>query len=120
MRRRLVALAAALAVIAIAACRDNPNIDGAKVAVSAATCPDVCHRLDALCGMAPSDCTDDDAGGYCDTQLTDYLDCMSTASSCQAAWDCTTVVADDDASADEAAADEAGADDAGTDDAAPE
>ena len=111
MRRRLVALAAAL--VGIAACTDNPSIDGSKVAVSAATCPDVCKRLVALCGMAPSDCTDDDAGGYCDTQLTDDLDCMSTAPSCQAAWDCTTVVAaDDDASTDDASTDDASTDDA--------
>ena len=78
----------AAAVLAIAACGETPNIDGSKVPASGATCPEVCNRLVGLCGHGPPDCTDVD-GGYCETNFDDtILACMSTASSCAAAWDC--------------------------------
>jgi hypothetical protein len=103
----------AIVVLALAACRDNPNIDGTKVAPSAATCPEVCTRLVSLCGYAPPNCADEE-GGYCTTNLSDdaVLTCMSTAASCQAAWDCPNAVTTptDDASAD--ASDETTPDDA--------
>ena len=75
-------------VLAIVACTNNPNIDGSKVAPTGATCTEVCPRLDKLCGHPPPDCDDVD-GGYCQTNFDDtMLSCMSTATSCQAAWDC--------------------------------
>jgi hypothetical protein len=109
----------ATAALVIAACRDNPNIDGSKVAASGATCPEVCNRLVALCGYAPPDCTDVD-GGYCETNFDDtILACMSTASSCQAAWDCPTVVpVTEDAGDDGATDDSSTSDDSATGDAA--
>jgi hypothetical protein len=84
----------AIVVLALGGCRDNPNIDGTKVPPSGATCPEVCTRLVSLCGYAPPSCADDDAG-YCVTNLSDdaVLSCMSTATSCQAAWDCPASVA---------------------------
>jgi hypothetical protein len=104
MRRRLVALGAALAVFALAACKDDPNIDGSQVAPVSSDCPSVCQRLVALCGYEPlgDECTDDAGAGYCDTQIDpDYLDCFATAPSCEDAWNCfTTVVPADDAGTD--------------------
>jgi len=122
---RLGVVGCALAVVAIVACKDNPNIDGSKVPASDTTCPAVCDRLVKLCGYAPPDCTDDEAGGYCDVNLADdtILSCMATATSCQAAWDCpnVTVPADDggDESTDDGATDDGG-DDGATDDGASE
>lgn len=118
-------VAAVLSVAAVVACKDNPNIDGSKVAASAATCPDVCNRLVALCGFAPSDCTDDDAGGYCDVNLADdtVLTCMATAASCQDAWDCPNATPPDDDAGDESSTDDdasPGDDGATTDDGATE
>ena len=76
-------------VLALGACRDAPNIDGAKVPklASGAGCGQICGRIVQLCGYAPPDC--DDAGaGYCDTNFSqDQLDCMGSASSCQQVWD---------------------------------
>lgn len=88
--------------VAIAACTDNPTIDGTKVAQSAATCEGVCNRLVGLCGYAPEDCTDADGGGYCDTQMPGYLDCFAKAPSCQEAWNCfnTVTLPGDDAGTD--------------------
>lgn len=99
-------------LVLLAACKDNPNIDGTQVAPignpdagDIPTCAQICERLTKLCGYAPtSDCTDDEAGGYCDTSLVDSLGCMGQAASCQEAWACTENVAppDDDASVDAA------------------
>ncbi len=115
MRWRVLSAVVVLA-LAAAGCRDNPNIDGTKVPPSGATCPEVCTRLESLCGYAPPNCADDDAG-YCTTNLSDdaVLSCMSTATSCQAAWDCpgTVTPPSDDAAAD--AIDETSTDDASTD-----
>ena len=112
----------AVAVLAIVACRDNPNIDGSKVptvgdpdAGDIPTCAQICPRLAALCGYAPDDCTDADAGGYCDTQLADdaTLSCMGVAASCQDARDCggsEPAPTDDSGSTDETATGEGGDD----------
>lgn len=100
---------AVVVCIAVAACTDNPNIDGSKVAKSASTCAGVCNRLVSLCGYAPEgdDCTDADGGGYCDTQMDGYLDCFATAPSCQEAWNCfnTVTLPDDDAATGDASDD---------------
>lgn len=95
----------ALFALALVACRDNPNIDGSKVASSGATCTEVCGRLVKLCGYAPPDCDDDvDAAGYCQTNFDDtMLGCMSTATSCQAAWNCEPAPPVDDDAGDDGA-----------------
>ena len=101
-------------VIALVACRDNPNIDGSKVAATAATCTDVCNRLVALCGYAPPDCDDTvvDGGGYCQANFDNtMLGCMSDAGSCQSAWECQPAPPADD---------DGGGDDSSTDDGATE
>ncbi len=97
------------ALVLIAACKDNPNIDGSQVApIANPTCAQVCERLTKLCGYAPtSDCTDDEAGGYCDTSLGNSLDCMGQAPSCQAAWECTNVAPPDTDASDDAASTDA-------------
>jgi len=92
-----VVLVLACTLIAIA-CTNNPSIDDSQVKASAATCDAVCNRLVALCGYAPEgpqdgaasygSCSLADGGGYCDTQMVGYLDCFSTAPSCQDAWNC--------------------------------
>ena len=99
--------------LGLVACRDNPNIDGSKVQASAPSCSAVCGRLVGLCGYSPPDCDDDVDGGYCQTYFDDtMLECMSTAVSCQAAWECEPAPpVDYDA---EASTDDAG-DDAATD-----
>ncbi len=91
----------AVFAFALAACEGNPNIDGSKVPASGASCPEVCTRLVSLCGYAPPNCADVEAG-YCATNLSDttVLGCMSTAPSCHAAWDCTGTVTTPDASYD--------------------
>jgi len=111
---RWVALGVVLATgLVSGACRDNPNIDGSKVQASGATCSEVCKRIVALCSYAPPDCDDDVDGGYCQTNFDDtMLTCMSTAASCQAAWECEPAPP-----VDEDAGEEAG-DDSATGDAA--
>ncbi len=100
--------------LTLIACRDNPNIDGSKVQASAATCTDVCTRIVALCGYAPADCDDAvvDGGGYCQANFDDtMLTCMSTAPSCEDAWNCEPAPpVDDDAG--EASSDDDSGDDA--------
>jgi hypothetical protein len=99
----LVSLGAATVVIA---CHANPSIKGTSVPpvgspTSIPTCAQVCNRFEALCGYAPADCTDADAGGYCDLNITDpnELLCIGYGSlndagtydmtqSCETAWDC--------------------------------
>ena len=107
MLARMRRVIAAVFVLALGACDDNPNIDGSKVAATGATCTEICGggdagRIQRLCGYAPPNCDNDD-GGYCQTNFDDtILACMSTAASCQAAWDCTATVTTptDDASTD--------------------
>jgi len=108
------ALGFALVAFAFVACRDNPNIDGSKVAASGTTCTEVCGRLVKLCGYAPPDCDDDvDAAGYCQTNFDDtMLGCMAAAPSCNEAWSCEPAPP-----VDEDAGEEAG-DDSATGDAA--
>jgi len=111
----------AAAALAIAACRDNPNIDGSKVAASGTSCPEVCNRLIALCGYAPPDCSDAVDGGYCENNFDDTINaCMSTASSCQAAWDCPNAEPVDLDAGDESTTDDSSTDDSSTGDAAAE
>jgi hypothetical protein len=91
MRWRVLGVALALLFL-FGACRENPNIDGSKVAASGTTCTEVCGRLVKLCGYAPPDCDDAvvDGGGYCQANFDDtMLTCMSTAASCQDAWNCS-------------------------------
>ena len=109
------------AALVIAACTDNPKIDGSKVATTGATCTEVCGRLESLCGQAPPDCDDVD-GGYCQTLFDDtMLACMSTAASCQAAWDCQPAPPPDEDAGDESTpTDDSSTDDSSTDDAASE
>ncbi len=111
--RSWISLVAAFVISAIA-CTDNPNIDDSKVKPTAANCSDVCNRMVALCGYAPEgndggtgDCTDSDGGGYCDTQMVGYLDCFSTAPSCQDAWNCFNTP-DEGGTADDASGDDSG------------
>jgi hypothetical protein len=100
--------ASLLLAMVMMACHSNPDIKGSTVATVGSptdipTCAQICNRLAALCGYAPVDCTDADAGGYCDTQITDptELVCIGYGSlkdpdagtytltqSCQAAWAC--------------------------------
>jgi hypothetical protein len=97
-------------VLVLVACRDNPNIDGTKVQASAATCTGVCNRITALCGYAPADCDDDavDGGGYCQANFDDtMLTCMSTAASCEDAWNCQPAPPADDDAGDDASGDDA-------------
>ena len=89
------------------------------------TCADICSRLQALCGYAPtSDCTDADGGGYCDLNLADdaTLSCMGVAASCQDAWDCvgSEPAPTDDGGGDETTTDDGGGDETTTDDGATE
>jgi hypothetical protein len=101
----LVAASLLLALVMVA-CHANPDIKGSNVATVGSptdtpTCAQICNRLAALCGYAPVDCTDADAGGYCDTQITDPTELLCVGygtlndagtydmtKSCQAAWDC--------------------------------
>jgi hypothetical protein len=94
------------AAVVMLACHANPDIKGTNVPTVGSptvtpTCAQVCNRLEALCGYAPTDCTDADAGGYCDLNITDpnELLCIGYGSlndagtydmtqSCQSAWDC--------------------------------
>jgi hypothetical protein len=102
---RWVALGFALTLFA---CRDNPNIDGSKVAASGTTCTEVCGRLEKLCGYAPPDCDDTvvDGGGYCQANFDDtMLGCMATAASCQAAWECQPAPPQDNDAGDDGASD---------------
>lgn len=87
MRALLWSLAAAVVVAgAVAACRENPSIDGTKVStVPKPTCGQACERLASLCGYAPADCEGQcQDGGYDDV----HLDCVGVASSCQDALGC--------------------------------
>ena len=90
-------LGAAVALASLPRCLPNPDIDGADVAPITnphPTCAEVCQRLVALCGYAPEgdpdggigNCTNDDASGYCDLQLTSELSCLATAPNCEVAW----------------------------------
>lgn len=102
MRALGIGIALATAFVLVA-CRDNPNIDGSKVATTPATCKAVCARLVDLCGYAPPDCDDDVDAGYCQSNIDDtMLACMSTAPSCSDAWNCQPAAAVDDDAGDDA------------------
>ena len=111
-------------LLGAAACMSNPSIDGSTVpkigsVSSPPSCTDLCARLRKLCGYAPIDCTNDDAGGYCDTQFdSSHRVCAGQAGSCKDALDCVNeeTDGDSDAAADVAVPD-AGGDDAGDADA---
>lgn len=97
----------------IAACRDVPGIDGSGVPTvgrndAPPTCREVCDRLAALCGYAPSDCPE-----ACADYDDGHRGCVGQARSCQEALQsCTNAPVDE-------AGPEGDADDDASDDGAP-
>lgn len=86
----LTGVVAGVAVIAIAiavgACVNAPDIDGASIATIGSpaappACADVCRRLSLLCGYAPDDCV-----ASCDAEYDAlHRSCVGAAASCQEA-----------------------------------
>lgn len=102
------------------ACTANPTIDGSTVAKIGApgappSCKDLCARIEKLCGVAPQECINADASGYCE-QLWDDDNrlCRGQAGTCLAATECTNASAGDAGSdaPEEAATTDGGGDDA--------
>ena len=105
----------ATGVVVVAACTQNPSIDGTtvpKIGSSAAPpdCKDLCPRIAKLCGFAPQDCTVPDGGGYCDQYYDDtHRTCAGQAATCKELSECSNEVPDADSpdASDEDASDDA-------------
>jgi hypothetical protein len=77
--------------VGLLGCLDNPKIDGSQVPPidnAMPSCADICTRIAALCGYAPEgdNCTNADASGYCDLNLTSAGPCIAEAGSCAEVW----------------------------------